>query len=458
MRNRRIIRTAAFFLCAVLLLPLCVFADGFGPDTLLTGQADTPLTVTVSEPEYKQIARFGTDRTESLNRVLKHLGLKVTLDGELSETVFSVDGDPVFSYLETAGSKGLKRIYSFDPDKPCVLQKDAAGTDPSGFTGFLENQFFPINRILDEMYHVFEKAAETFGEFGKSAAVSLSFRGYGRGVKQTTIALSAQYVSEYFPAAAAALAETEESKMFVQRLIFRGPQKIMLLYDQEDRLLRIRYDGEAGFSEESLRSVSVAWRCLRNGKEKKDHLTLKTPAKKGTDRYNLTYEREMIPADDSSYTMKWDMQIDLKEDTVRKRISFTADLSDTDGQMNGKISCSERQEGIENRIDIVPSVKKENGSEYTGTIEITSNSGKIVTCCFNARLIIAQGNRLVVPTIADEYQDGYREADEEDTDDPVRNRINSILIRKLLTLPQEDLGFFSTDIPDELWISLVQSF
>ena len=458
MRNRILIRAAVLFLCAALSLPLYARADLFGPDTLLTGQTENPVSVTVSGPAYKQIARFGTERTDSLNRVLKHLGLTVTLDGRLSETAFSVDGSPAFSYLEITDDTGLKRIYSFEPDTAYILRENSQQADPSGFNGFLENQFYPINRLLDEMYPVFEKSAEAFGDFAKSAAVSLNFRGYGKGVRQTTIALSAQYVSEQFPQAAAALAETDTAGELIQRLLFKGPQKIMLLYDQDDRLLRIKYDGEAGFSEESMRNVSVSWRCVRNGAEKKDNLTLKTPAKKGTDRYNVTYEREIIPADDSSYNMKWDLQADLKEDTVRKKISFTADLSDTAGQLDGKILYTGKQDGAEHSVSIVPSVKKENEAEYSGTIEITDNSGKIVTSAYTAGIRIVSGSGLSVPTSVNEIPADPREDAGEDASDPVQDRINSILIRKMLTLPQEDLGFFSTDIPAELWTSLLQSF
>lgn len=458
MRNRGFIRTAALFLSAALMLCVRVRADGTVRDALLDGKAETPLTVTVSEPAYRQIARFGTDRTDSLNRVLKHLSLSVTLDGELSETVFSVDGDLVFSYLETAGEAGPKRFYSFDPDTAYVLQEDAGRTDLSGLNGFLEDHFFPLNRLLDDLYPVFEKAGDAFAEFGKSASVSLSFRGYGKGVRQTTISLSGQYVGKRFPAVAAGLAETDECKAFLQRLIFKGPQKIMLLYDQEDRLLRIRYDGEAGFSEESMRNVSVSWRCVRNGEEKKDNLTLKTPAKKGSDRYNLTYEREISLAEQTSCNMKWDLQIDLKTDTVRKKISYAADLTNTAGELNGKITWSDKEEGIENRIEIVPAVKKENDAEYAGTIEITNNSGKIITSCFTVRIRISPAAGLAVPSFTNEYQAGISETDAEDADNTVLDRLNSILIRKLLTLPQEDLGFFSTDIPAEDWNSLVQSF
>ena len=288
--------------------------------------------------------------------------------------------------------------------------------------------------------------------------MSLNFRGYGKGVRQTTIALSAQYVSEHFPAVIADLAETEESRAFINRLLFSGPQKILLLYDENDRLLRIRYDGEAGFAAESMRNVSVLWRCLRTETEKKDNLTLKTPAKKGGDRYNLTYEREILLPEDAAHTIAWDLQIDRKDGQVRKKDAFTAELSSGSGLLNGKIVYSDRQEGTEEKLTIVPSLTKENDSEYKGTIEITNNSGKIVTSCFTARVAIRPGNVLSVPPYVNEYTAGTQDPDADPAENPVREWINSILVRKMLALPPEDLVFFSMDIPADTWNSLVQSY
>ena len=456
MKNRIIIHAAALLLSVTLMMPFCTAnAEGIGADTLMTGRADLPLTVTVSGPEYAQIARFGTDRTDSLNKILKHLGLSVTLDGNLSETVVTVDDEPAFSFFELPADSGSKTVYSFDPD---TVYLSGTSRDETGFALFLENEFFFLNTLLDDLYPVFEKTADTFSAVAKSTEVSLNFRGYGKGVRQTTIALSAQYVSEHFPAVIADLAKTEESRAFINRLLFSGPQKILLLYDENDRLLRIRYDGEAGFTAESMRNVSVLWRCLRTETEKKDNLTLKTPAKKGGDRYNLTYEREILLPEDAAHTIAWDLQIDRKDGQVRKKDAFTAELSSGIGLLSGKIVYSDRQEGTEEKLTIVPSLTKENDSEYTGTIEITNNSGKIVTSRFTARVAIRPGNVLSVPPYVNEYTAGTQDPDADPAENPVREWINSILVRKMLALPPEDLVFFSMDIPADTWNSLVQSY
>ena len=458
MRNRRFIRTAVLLISAFLICSAhAAYADGIGPDALMTGRTDFPITVKVSEPVFRLIARFGADRTESFNKILKHIGFSVTVDGDLSETVISVDGEPAFSYLETSGDGEKRTVYSFDPDTAYICGNDGAEKEENGITGFLEDHFFTLNRLLDGFYPFFEKTAETFSEFSKSTKTSLNFSGYGRGVRQISIVLPAQYVSEHLPEACAAIADAEDIRQFVGRLIFKGTQKIMLLYDQEDRLLRIRYDGEAGFSEDSMRSVSAAWRCVRNGNEKKDHLTLKTPAKKGGDRYNLTYERAVSLQDDSTQKISWDLQIDLKDGELREKDSFTGELSAGD-QLNGNIVYSRKTDGTEQTVTIVPAMKKENGDEYAGALEIKENSGKIITSSFTAQLSVGPGVSLTAPEYVKEYIPETQDPDDENKADPVQDRIAGILITKLLALPQEDLGYFSMDIPADTWNSLLQSY
>lgn len=459
MRKRRCIQ-AVFFLAFMFFIRTVspAYAVETGPDALLSGRTDTPVTVTVSEPSYKLIARFGQDLTESLNRVLGHLSLSVTLDGELSETVFSVDGEPAFSSLEIDRGSVRKTIYSFEPDTAYTSRDENGEEEADGFTDFLERQFHKLNRLLDDLYPFFEKTAETFSGYSKTSAVSLNFRGYGKGVRQTSITLPAQYVSESFQDVCAGIAETEESRQFLKNLVFKGTQRIILLYDQDGSLLQVRYNGEAGTDEENMRSVSIVWRSLRDGTGRKDHLTLKTPAKKGNDRYNLTYERDTGLPDDPERRITWNLQIDLKEGQVRKKISCSADLSAAGDQMDGRIEYSEKQDGPEISVTIVPAMKKENGDGYTGTIEITDKSGKIVTSSFTANVTVAPGGSLSDPGDVNEDPAGLANSGDGTVPDAVRDRINSILVTKLLTLPPEDLGFFSSDIPAEDWNAIVQSF
>ena len=44
-----------------------------------------------------------------------------------------------------------------------------------------------------------------------------------------------------------------------------------------------------------------------------------------------------------------------------------------------------------------------------------------------------------------------------DTEQQIQELLSGVLIRKLLSLPAEDLVFFNSDIPDEVWKTLVQS-
>ena len=43
------------------------------------------------------------------------------------------------------------------------------------------------------------------------------------------------------------------------------------------------------------------------------------------------------------------------------------------------------------------------------------------------------------------------------TEEELQSAMDSLLIRKLLTLPAEDLDFLNRDIPDDVWKSITQS-
>lgn len=452
-KRRPVILAAVSFMLALSLVS--AFADGFGTELILSGKYELPVSVCISSPQYKQIAQFGKERTEYMNSLIKHIGITVTTDGDISETALTVDSEPVFTYISWETDSVQHTVYSFEPET-VYERKNTEGEDYP-FLQFLEQEFFILNRLLDDLYPVFEKSAEVFRDFGKPSAANLNFRGYGKGVRKLTIPLSDQYVKEHFPGILTELAVTDESRAFLGKLIFSGPQKIILLYDQDDRLLRINYDGAVGLSEDSIRRVSLVWRCLRSGDQKKDNLTLKTPALKGYDKYNISYERLVDLSDDSVHSVSWNLQIDLKSDQVRKKISFTAELNTTDSQIEGDTVYSEKQGGTEKRIVIVPSLRKENDADYSGTIEITNYSGKIVISSIQAGIKIYKGEKLAAPANPTAGMSDELNPDDTERENEVQERMNSLLIRRLLKLPAEDLLFFSLDIPEDAWNSIVQS-
>ena len=456
---KRRIRSVIFFFAFVLMLAMirCFsYAEEITADFLMTGETNIPVSMIISSPEYKTISRFGEERKDSLNRLLKHLSLTVNTDGNTSETVVMIDQEPVYSYFQTTEGTIQKTVYSVSPETVVVQQVIDRKEDLSVLS-FVNDHFFMLNRLLDELYPAFEKSAEVFSDFAKESAVSLNFSGYGKAVKRITISLPEQYVSEQFPAVPADLAVSGECRTFIERLLFKGTQKIVLLYDQDDRLLRISYDGKAGFSEESIRKVSVVWRCRRTDEGKKDHLTLKTPSLTGNDRYNLTYERDLVTGIQDDRTIKWDLQIDMKEGQIKKKTGFKADLVFEKNMLKGEVAFSEKQDGNEIKVIIVPSIQKEKRSEFSGTIEIADYSGKIVLTRTEYTVQVSPGKNLSVPEIMMDQEKGVSKQGAVTDDEQIQDLLSGALIRKLLSIPAEDLVFFNSDIPDEVWNSIVQS-
>ena len=457
MKNRIGSGLVCFVFVLMLTVILChAYAEEITPDFLMTGETNTSVSMIISSPKYKTIARFGEERKDSLNRLLKHLSLAVKTDGNMSETTVMIDQEPVYSYIETTKGNIQNTVYSVSPDT-VVVQHEKDREENAGVFSFINDQFFMLNKLLDDLYSAFEKSAEAFSEFAKESSVSLNFSGYGKAVKRITISLPEQYVSDQFPAVSADLVASSECKGFIERLLFIGTQKIVLLYDQDNRLLRINYDGKAGFSEESIRKVSVVWRCRRSDEGKKDHLTLKTPSVTGYDKYNLTYERDADTGSQESQSIKWDLQLDFREGQIKKKTGFKADLTFAENMLKGDINYSEKQDGNESKVIIVPSIQKEKPSEFFGTIEIANYSGKIVLTRTEYTVQISTGENLTVPEIMTVQESGISEEGIVTDYEQIQELLSAVLIRKLLSLPAEDLEFFNSDIPDEVWNALVQS-
>lgn len=457
MRKRALRFAATAILLVLLAVSFAVCAEEIGPDLILREEIDAPLKLTVSEPVYSSLAQFGEDRLASLNKLIKHLGISVNMDGTVTDTTLLVDGDAVFSFTEAETEAGISSVYSFEPDKVYASTSDNAEAGDPDFSGFLNKQFFFLNRMLDDLYPMFEKTPETFAEYSKKGAENLSYRGYGKAVSRITIRIPDDYVKEHFPKALADLAQTDETRRFIEGLVFSGTQRITLLYDENGKVLRINYDGVLGQSEESTRKVSLVWRCLRTGGMKKDNVVLKTPAVKGNDRYNMTYVREYDLNDPALHTMNWDFQLDLKDGDVKKKVSFKADLTRTDGELSGQTVYTDKENGLEKKVVLVPAMKKENSGEYTGTLEITKYSGKIIISGIKATVSAGPGAAAEQPTVPETTptQPGSEQvrADSE----RLQQMIESFLVRRLLALPESDLEFFSKDIPEDVWNAVKES-
>ena len=70
----------------VIIAVFCLFSgsngigESFPSHFLLTGEFDSPVTFSLYAPEYVQLAQFGKERLDSLNRLLRHFSVTVRSD------------------------------------------------------------------------------------------------------------------------------------------------------------------------------------------------------------------------------------------------------------------------------------------------------------------------------------------------------------------------------------------
>lgn len=446
----------SLLLALLLFLPVSFSAAEIPlPVTLLTDPDSRPMVFLFSEPKILKLSQFDENRTEQLNKLIGHLSMEVRIDGDLSRTGIMIDQNEAFSYLQKEMENGAEIIYSFAPSAVSDRPSNPDETDPDAFSVFLENYLIDTNRTLDELYSLFSAVPGAFEDKARKEGTELRFSGFGKAVQRVTVSFPAAFVKESFPAALSGLSGDHRTKDWIDSLTFDGNQKIGLLYDAEGRIVRITYDGKVGKTPDSMRKVALVWKVLREETHIKDSVSLKTPAVAGADKDNMALERDLdFGSPDGVFA--WNIQLDHragKED--RKLTAFTADLKSDASVISGTMEYSYKRDGNNPRIKVLPEFKRENGGEYSGTLEIAEYSGKIEKNHFQVHIKLQEGEAIKWPEGEKKTASAPEEAGET-ADPPPEETAAAILIQRLFELPEEDLLYFSSDIPASMWRELIQ--
>ena len=445
-----------FLFASVFLSVSCTAESAELFNLFLTGETDYPIGVVISSPQYDQLAQFGSERIESLNRLIKHLSFDVSVDGDCSETVFFIDQESFLTVTDQKTGNAEKRTYSFDKNHKYEFCEGEIKQEED-FLTFLDTWFFRINSFLDNLYPVFDKAAESFHDLASSSVANLSFSGFGRGVRRIIIQFPSEYVKEHFPSSLCSLCDDDSLSEFVQSFVFQGSQKIILLYDKDDHLIRINYDGILGLSYDSLRRVSIVWKCLRNADHIKDSITVKTPEVHGNDRDNITYERDYDLTEPGNQTFFWDIQMDHKEDQDKRKTRYSAELICGSDALEGLITYNDKKDNTDISISIKPTIKKEKNEEYSGTLEITHKTGKIVISSIHSHISFHYCAGLHNPHDDTDTEEQIQGCAAESGADEMKAALVKVLLQRLVQLPAEDLDFLNKDMPQDAWTSLINS-
>ncbi len=459
--SRRIISLFIIIVCvtAVSVSSATPNTETSGIYALLSGKMSGSLHISISSPVFLKLSQFGEERINSLNRLMQHFSFDININNDVSDATVSVDSEPIIKlyegnhdYITVGGDHSSGNIIIHNKQR-----RNSNTDDSDSISVFLETHFFQTNRMLDDLYNICEKLPEAFPDLSKTETSGISYKGYGKAVRKNTIQFKQDYVQEHLPKEISVLAESDEISHFINSLVFQGTQRITIQYDTDNRIISITYIGTVGLTEESLRKVSLTWRCMRKENHIKDTVLLKTPSVKGFDKYNLSFERELNnDPEESNPVLNWDYQLDQKESDIKRKLQYKANLSLKDNQVNGDILFNEKKNGREQSTRIVPRMEKEIDQSYGGTIEITNKTGKIEISSIKMSVTVYQPDNML-PQINQDAVNTDINKIEEQSDETLYREIYSHLIRKLITLPESDTEFLRKDIPENLWYSITES-
>ena len=456
--ERKLISLCLFIL---ILLPALSFAAGIPlPVALLTDENAGPVKIMVFDPEVKKMSQFDDSRTEQLNKLIRHLAIDISVDQNLSRTRILADQSEVLSFLQRHESNDIQTIFSFEPTVIYTDKSESEDISGNGLADFLEEKLAMINQNLDDFYFLFAAAPEAFTDRSRTEKTDLRFTGFGRAVKRITITFPAEYVNECFPDALTSLTQSSLCKKLLSGLTFSGSQRIGILYNENEKIVRITYDGQAGKTPEALRKVSLVWKCLHEDNHVKDSVSFKSPAVTGADKDNIAMERDLDLTDNSPENFLWDVTIDHragKDD--RKQTHFIGKLTNNESLISGVIEYTVKRDGESTKVRITPEIMEESTGEYKGTLEFTDYSGKIEKNNVLVHLLLQKDDHMIWPG------DGLTETEsgilltgenaENKGEFSLEDTIIGIIVRKLFSLPEEDLEYFSKEIPESMWTELI---
>lgn len=436
----------------LLILPFTAYSELLSPGDFLSGNLSESVSCRFFSPHFELLSYLGDNRLDDLNRLISHFSIRIEANTNKADMLLYVDHEPVTGITETDfNNHEYSKLYSPASDE-APSDHTADITDSFEMNGFLDHLFYPLNRLLDDLYPFFEKIPETFVERAKVSVANLNLSGFGKGVKRVTIQFPADYVNQSFAESFSQMAETDESKQFLGALHFKGTQKILLLYDLNDHIIRINYDGDIGLTEDTYRKVSLTWKCYRDSSGKKDDIILKTPSVKGNDRDNIIYTREALRDDENQTNVIWDFKLDRKRKQEKQTVLYTAEWKENNDTIDGKAVFTQKGDHSDYGITVKSNLNLENEDESFGTLEITKKTGKIDTCRMNASIVLSSYKGF------NEYETGLFTQGMNGLDNSdFQDRIMRNLIRTLVLLPESDTLFLRRDIPAETWETLVHT-
>ena len=396
-------------------------------------------------PQVGAYPPFGELRLEQLNLLLNHVTLRCAARDEWSEVAVLTDGNETLTMRrKQKDGSGATQLSVLPGITWLESGESMLGLTRETGAGETWDQIRFCWQLLEEGITFFTRLPERCPDEAGEKAIRQKLR-TGTAVRSVSIRIPQEAVQEGRMALLAEqAADTPVLQKWLEGMCFRGKQSFTLMFDEENRLLKIQYSGRMGTDTDHQRNVRLEWKCLRDGNSRIDELTLKTPAVDGSERDNWQLSRKWTADEEESFSFSG--EYDRKGPEGKRKISWEAALSGTE-EISGEVAWTVT-EGRDSRKTVLrPVFSGTDERKYQGRIDILQYSGKIL----QEELMLSF---LLDSEPAVEWEENTSErvwsGDEADSAS-LKEKLAAALLRGLLRIPEQDLVFLSDEIPEEDW-------
>lgn len=448
-RNLAALCLALMMLCAPALAeaPFLMHSDGWSLD-------ETPLEALLSA-EVTSHMPYDEDRLAMLQAVTNNLSLRLTTGmDEGSVTILVGQSEALtLAYLDDAVQISTIPEMAFtSAGNPMSMLLGAAETELSlyGLRGDAES-------LLDDGWVLLEALGPALEDYAdrRSVKTNITDMGAARSCTDYTVPKAD---AEKLKETLLTLCPEGWLREIISGLTFSGKQTLRVYRTEDETPLRMEYNGACG-PEGNLRTVKLVWRMRRDDKAHRDEVTLTSPAKSGSNKNTLEFERVIMTDKNGAITMEGSFSYTVtadKQTTTRKgEFDLTNAYTDDADVLSGTVTLQQKLPGEDSfaGLTFAPDVTIAGSAEdpvITGTLGVTALNGKNVLEQAKIHLNVGRNT--------ESRWQNREETIDLDTLTPdemaalqqdLASGAATQIVRMLIILMQEDADWFFRDLPEE---------
>ena len=449
MRNLVALCLALMMLCAPALAeaPFLMHTKGWTLES-------TPLSVKLTA-DVTSLIPYDDDRFAMLKVITDKLSLRISTDGDAGSVTIGVAMTDALTLAYRGEAVQISTIPEMTFTSSENVMDKLLGESTTGFS--LYGLRGDAETLLDDGEALLLSLLPEIEAYGKRKNVKTNISDMGMARSCTDYTVPKDDV-EQLKETLLSLCADGWLREIIAGLTFSGKQTLRVYCTEDEVPLRMEYNGTCG-PEGNLRTVKLVWRMRRDDVARRDEVTLTSPAKTGSNKNTLEFERVISTDKSGTISMKGSFSYTVTADrlTTTRKGEFDLNNACTEEAdvVSGDLTLPQKLPGEDSfaGVTIIPQVTLGGTAEspaIAGTVEVSTLNGKNVLDHATIRMTVQRG-------------EGIRWVETEETLDmdvltneelavlqqDVASGVASAIVRPLILLMGGEADWFFRDMPEE---------